>query len=57
MRFAAISDQIKDVDRHVENLRMDMQEAIRREFMYLIQKMLSLKLDRADAPIQWNAFV
>jgi hypothetical protein len=43
MRFAAISDQIKDVDKNIENLRLDMQEAIRREFMYLIQKMLSLK--------------
>jgi hypothetical protein len=53
MRFAAISDQINNVDKHVENLRLDMQEAIRREFMYLIQKMLSLKLgsSRADAQV------
>jgi hypothetical protein len=49
MRFAAISDQIKDNQKAIENLRLDMQEAIRREFMYLIQKMLSLKLDRADS--------
>jgi hypothetical protein len=40
MRFAAISDQISNVDKHIENLRLDMQEAIRCEFMYLVQKML-----------------
>jgi hypothetical protein len=43
MRFAAISDQINNTDKKIEDLRIDMQEAIRREFMYLIQKMLSLK--------------
>jgi hypothetical protein len=43
MRFAAISNQINNTDKHIENLRLDMQEAIRREFMYLMQKMLSLK--------------
>jgi hypothetical protein len=52
MRFAALSDQINIVDKHVEDLRLDMQEAIRREFMYLIQKMLSLKkLDKTDAQV------
>jgi hypothetical protein len=40
MRFADLSDQINIVDKHVEDLRLDMQEAIRREFMYLVQKML-----------------
>jgi hypothetical protein len=49
MRLAAISNQINHVDKNIENLRMDMQEAIRREFMYLVQKMLSLKLDKADS--------
>jgi hypothetical protein len=43
MRFAAISEQINNTDKKIEDLRLDMQEAIRREFMYLIQKMLSLK--------------
>jgi hypothetical protein len=42
MRFAAISDQIKNVDKQIENLRLDMQAAIHNEFMYLVQKMLLL---------------
>jgi hypothetical protein len=40
MRFSAISDQIDRVDKHVEDLRMDMQSAIHNEFVYLVQKML-----------------
>jgi hypothetical protein len=40
MRLGSLSDQIDRVDKHVEDLRLDMQEAIRREFMYLVQKML-----------------
>jgi hypothetical protein len=32
MRFAALSDQIKDNQKAIENLRLDMQEAIHREF-------------------------
>jgi hypothetical protein len=40
MRFAAISDQIDRVDKHVDDLRMDMQSAIHNEFVYLVQKML-----------------
>jgi hypothetical protein len=45
MRFSSLSNQINNTDKKIEDLRLDMQEAIRREFMYLIQKMLSLKLD------------
>jgi hypothetical protein len=51
MRFAAISDQIKDNQKAIENLRLDMQSAIHNEFMYLVQKMLSFKLDKADAQV------
>jgi hypothetical protein len=40
MRFAAISDQINNVDKRIESLRLDMQAAIHNEFMYLVQKML-----------------
>jgi hypothetical protein len=43
MRFAAISDQINNVDKHIENLRLDMQSAIHNEFMYLVNKMLVSK--------------
>jgi hypothetical protein len=43
MRFAAISDQIKDNQKAIENLRLDMQSAIHNEFMYLVQKMLLTK--------------
>jgi hypothetical protein len=34
MPFAAIFDQIDRVDKHVEDLRMDMQSAIHNEFMH-----------------------
>jgi hypothetical protein len=40
MRFAAISDQINNVDKKIEGLRLDMQAAIHNEFMYLVNKML-----------------
>jgi hypothetical protein len=43
MRFAAISDQINNVDKDVESLRLDMQAAIHNEFMYLLNKMLLTK--------------
>jgi hypothetical protein len=42
MRFAAISDQINNVDKKIEGLRLDMQAAIHNEFMYLVNKMLLL---------------
>jgi hypothetical protein len=42
MRFAAISDQINNVDKRIEDLRIDMQSAIHNEFMYLVNKMLLL---------------
>jgi hypothetical protein len=44
MRLAAISNQINNVDKKIENLRLDMQAAIHNEFMYLVQKMLLTKL-------------
>jgi hypothetical protein len=40
MRFRAILDQINNVDRKIEGLRLDMQAAIHNEFMFLVQKML-----------------
>jgi hypothetical protein len=40
MRFAAISDQINNVDKKIESLRLDMQAAIHNEFMYLVNIML-----------------
>jgi hypothetical protein len=40
MRFSAISDQINNVDKKIEGLRLDMQAAIHNEFMYLVNKML-----------------
>jgi hypothetical protein len=40
MRFAALSDQINNVDKKIEGLRLDMQTAIHNEFMYLVNKML-----------------
>jgi hypothetical protein len=40
MRFAAIYDQINNVDKKIEGLRLDMQAAIHNEFMYLANKML-----------------
>jgi hypothetical protein len=40
MRFAAISNQINNVDKKIEGLRLDMQAAIHNEFMYLVNKML-----------------
>jgi hypothetical protein len=43
MRFAAISDQINNVDKKIEYLRLDMQAAIHNEFMYLVNKMLLTK--------------
>jgi hypothetical protein len=43
MRFAAISNQINDIDKHIRDLKMDMQSAIHNEFMYLVQKMLLTK--------------
>jgi hypothetical protein len=53
LRLAAISNQINNTDKKIEDLRLDMQEAIRREFMYLVQKMLSLKkVDKTDADAQ-----
>jgi len=42
MRFVAISDQINNVDKKIEGLRLDMQAAIHNEFMYLVNKMLLL---------------
>jgi hypothetical protein len=47
MRFSAISDQIDNVDKKIEELRLDMQAAIHNEFMYLVQKML-LPKQRAE---------
>jgi hypothetical protein len=52
MRLAAISNQVNNVDKKVENLRLDMQAAIHNEFMYLVQKMLSFnnkQLEKTDA--------
>jgi hypothetical protein len=43
-RFAAISDQINRVDKHVEDLRLDMQAAIHDEFTRLVRKMLLPRL-------------
>jgi hypothetical protein len=40
MRFSAISDQINNVDKKIESLRLDMQAAIHNEFIYLVNKML-----------------
>jgi hypothetical protein len=40
MRFAALSDQINNIDKKIEGLRLDMQAAIHNEFMYLVNKML-----------------
>jgi hypothetical protein len=40
MRFSAISDQINNVDKKIEDLRLDIQSAIHNEFSFLIQKML-----------------
>jgi hypothetical protein len=48
MRFAAISDQINNVDKKIENLRLDMQSAIHNEFMYLVQKMLLPRKHNSD---------
>jgi hypothetical protein len=48
MRFAAISDQINNVDKKIENLRLDMQAAIHNEFMYLVNKMLLLPRHSSD---------
>jgi hypothetical protein len=42
MRFAALDNKLDNIDRHVENLRLDMQSAIHNEFMYLANKMLLL---------------
>jgi hypothetical protein len=42
MRFAAISDQINNVDKRIEDLRIDMPSAIHNEFMYLVNKMFLL---------------
>jgi hypothetical protein len=42
MRFAAISDQIENVDKKIEGLRLDMQAAIHNEFMYLVNKIMLL---------------
>jgi hypothetical protein len=42
-RFADISDQINNVDKKIEGLRLDMQAAIHNEFMYLVNKMLLTK--------------
>jgi hypothetical protein len=39
MRFSAISDQINNVDKKIEGLRLDTQAAIHNEFMYLLNKM------------------
>jgi hypothetical protein len=36
MRFRAILDQINNVDRKIEGLRLDMQAAIHNEFMFLV---------------------
>jgi hypothetical protein len=47
MRHAAISDQIDRVDKHVEDLCLDMQSAIHNEFVYL--KMLLVKKEREDS--------
>jgi hypothetical protein len=52
MRFAALSNQINNVDKKIEGLRLDMQAAIHNEFMYLVQKMLSFKkVDKTDAQV------
>jgi hypothetical protein len=52
MRLAAISNQINNVDKKIENLRLDMQEAIKREFLFLMHKMLGVKVNnKADAQV------
>jgi hypothetical protein len=40
MRLGSLSDQINTVDKHVDDLRLDLRSMIHDEFMYLIQKML-----------------
>jgi hypothetical protein len=52
MRFAAISDQINNVDKKIEGLRLDMQAAIHNEFMYLVNKMLLVKKDQNDNSVE-----
>jgi hypothetical protein len=42
MRFAALSDQINNIDKKIEGLRLDIQAAIHNEFIYLVNKMLLL---------------
>ena len=41
-RLSAISDQIKQNQTAIENLRLDMAEAIHQEFMYLFNKIMKL---------------
>lgn len=41
-RLSAISDQIKQNQTAIENLRLDMAEAIHQEFMYLFNKIMML---------------
>lgn len=49
MRFSSLSNQVNNTDKKIEDLRLDMQDAIRREFMYLIQKMLSFNNKKVDS--------
>jgi hypothetical protein len=52
MRFVAISDQINNVDKKIEGLRLDMQAAIHNEFMYLVNKMLLVKKHQSDNSVE-----
>jgi hypothetical protein len=38
MRLAAISNEIKDNQKAIDNLRMNMQEILHQEFLYLFGK-------------------
>jgi hypothetical protein len=49
MRFAALSDRINNVDKHVEDLRLDMQAAIHTEFLYLVNKMSLTKQQHTNS--------
>jgi hypothetical protein len=58
MRFAAISDQINNVDKKIEGLRLDIQAAIHNEFMYLVNKILLVKKHQNDnsAEVDYGAW-
>jgi hypothetical protein len=56
MRLAAISNEIKDNQKAIDNLRMDMQEILHQEFLYLFGKVMPLLPKQQQQKVRGKLF-